>query len=454
MNEAVEHDTAIADTSFRPGSWFAVVGDRAAVFLPPAVKDRVAPLWELVDAGADFDELLDALIAGGLRTLPAFLILSRGEDAVRVLVRGTPRAVFRTASGDAVEVDGADATTWVERTVPAVVQSTLLLEEAGPDWTREPGHRHVVTAGLVRAGRVDHPPYLPAPAVVATAAEQPDQQAAWEPGPVAGPLGTAEPAPLLEPEPVPEPAAEAAPASSEPTPLEAEAAAAVGQIGFDLGNTQAFEAVPDEWDDAPDGHDPVPAPAVDPWPAPDPGSLPADLPPAPATGGAPVPPPLSVGQWDAEAPSDHDGQTMGSSWDAGQFARQQPGIPGQPPAPSVTARPVARLHFAHGEVVDVDRAVLVGRAPEARRFTSTDQPRLVTVPSPNQEISSTHLEVRPGSGADHGTAVVTDLGSTNGTVLVQPGLGPETLQPGVAVQLLPGALIDLGDGMSIQVSGV
>ena len=87
-----------------------------------------------------------------------------------------------------------------------------------------------------------------------------------------------------------------------------------------------------------------------------------------------------------------------------------------------------------------------------RRFSSTEQPRLVTVPSPQQEISSTHVEVRPGTGADHGSAVVTDLGSTNGTVLVQPGLPPESLTPGIPVQLLPGAVIDLGDGLSITVT--
>jgi hypothetical protein len=114
--------------------------------------------------------------------------------------------------------------------------------------------------------------------------------------------------------------------------------------------------------------------------------------------------------------------------------------------------PVARLHLSSGEVVDVDRAVVIGRAPEARRYNDTEQPRLVTVPSPHLEISSTHVEVRPGSGADHGSAVVTDLGSTNGTVLVQPGLGPEDLVSGVPVQLLPGALIDLGDGVTIQVT--
>jgi pSer/pThr/pTyr-binding forkhead associated (FHA) protein len=60
--------------------------------------------------------------------------------------------------------------------------------------------------------------------------------------------------------------------------------------------------------------------------------------------------------------------------------------------------------------------------------------------------------VRPGTGADHGTAVITDLGSTNGTVVVQPGIGPQDLAPGEPVQLLPGALIDIGDGITIQVS--
>jgi hypothetical protein len=116
--------------------------------------------------------------------------------------------------------------------------------------------------------------------------------------------------------------------------------------------------------------------------------------------------------------------------------------------------PVARLHFSSGEVVDVDRMVLVGRAPEARRYTLSDEPLVVQVASPHQEISATHLEVRPGSGPDRGSAVVTDLGSTNGTVLIQPGGVPEDLHPGIAVTLVPGAIIDLGDGVSIQVAAI
>jgi pSer/pThr/pTyr-binding forkhead associated (FHA) protein len=147
-----------------------------------------------------------------------------------------------------------------------------------------------------------------------------------------------------------------------------------------------------------------------------------------------------------EADPDHDGDTEAG---APTPDRPLPGIPGQPPAPPVT-RPVARLELSSGETVEVDRVVVVGRAPESRDHAGTP-PRLVRVSSPHHEISSTHLEIRPGSGADHGSAVVTDLGSTNGTLVVQPGLPPEDLKAGVPVQLIPGAVLDLGDGVSIRV---
>ncbi len=150
-----------------------------------------------------------------------------------------------------------------------------------------------------------------------------------------------------------------------------------------------------------------------------------------------------AGDWD------NDGHTMAGAPHP-DFAR--PPIPGQEMAPDVVSQPVATLIFSTGDVISVDRAVLVGRAPEARRFASHDQPHVVTVSSPQQEISSTHLEIRPGAGADHGSAVVTDLGSTNGTVLAQPGLDPEELTPGIAVSLIPGAVLDLGDGVTIQVT--
>jgi hypothetical protein len=189
---------------------------------------------------------------------------------------------------------------------------------------------------------------------------------------------------------------------------------------------------------------PEPTPEPTPEPAPVPGPQPGE----PLTFGAPTDDdPTPTGE--QPVVTDHDGQTTVGT-PVADFVRPQAGIPGQELAPAVVAHPVAKLIFSTGDVVDVDRVILVGRAPEARRFASSDQPHLVTVSSPNHEISSTHLEIRPGAGADHGMAVVTDMGSTNGTVLVQPGLPPEDLQAGIAISLIPGAILDLGDGVTIQ----
>ena len=305
-------DTTIART-YRPGAWFGIFGDHAIVVLPPSEKDRVPQLWQLVDDGAGFDEVLDALISDGLRELPGFVLVSESDADTKVVVRGQATARFSTAEGE-VSLAGSAATTWVERSMTGVTGLVIELggEGEGPDLT--------VQNGLVRVSRIQEPPF----------------QEVAEP---------------------------------------------------DTAET----------------------------PAPD---------------------------------RDHDGLTQAGT---SEPAHVPPGIPGQPPAPDVVARPVARLVFSSGETVEVDRTVLVGRAPEAQR-ASSENPRLVTVPSPQQEISSTHLEVRAGSGVDHGSAVVTDLGSTNGTVLVQPGLAPEDLQPGITVQLIPGAIIDLGDGVTIQVT--
>ncbi|MCF6378989.1 FHA domain-containing protein [Nocardioides KLBMP 9356] len=173
---------------------------------------------------------------------------------------------------------------------------------------------------------------------------------------------------------------------------------------------------------------------------------------APMSFGEPEDDPTPTGETpvvEADDWSDRDGHTV-TGPPAPDFDR--PPIPGQEIAPEVVSQPVASLVFSTGDVVLVDRTVLVGRAPEARRFASHDQPHVVTVASPHQEISSTHLEIRPGAGADHGSAIATDLGSTNGTVLAQPGLDPEELKPGIAVSLVPGAVLDLGDGVTIQVT--
>ena len=296
--------------SYRPGSWFGIVGARAMALLPPTEKGRVAAVWALVDEGAGFDEVLDALISDGLRDLAGFVLVGSGDGVARVVIRGAATAVLVTPEGE-VRVEGAAASTWVEREVRHV---TGLRVEVDDEVGEADGELLTLRDGLVRVSTLVEPAEVPGPA---------------------------------EPELVAPPAA----------------------------------------------------------PAPEPAG-PADEP-----------------AYDAEPPDTEDDAEGG---------------------------PVARLVLSHGDTVDVDRPVLLGRDPVAGAV-GDGEPRLVALPSPSREISGTHLEVRPGTGPDAGTTVATDLGSTNGTVVVQPGMPPEELAAGVATPLLPGTVIDLGDGVSIEV---
>src|SRR4051794_16102780 len=102
-----------------PGDWYGVLGTSVFVLLPPAAKPRVAGLWETVDEGAGFDEVLDALISGGLRELPGFVLVSGEGDDVKVVIRGAGRAELSTSDGP-VTVAGSAETTWVEQNLRGV----------------------------------------------------------------------------------------------------------------------------------------------------------------------------------------------------------------------------------------------------------------------------------------------------------------------------------------------
>lgn len=370
------------------GGWYAVLGDRVTLLLPGEERARVAGLWELVDDGADFDEVLDGVLSDGIRTLTGLVLVGHGEST-RVLVRGEASVSLSAADGDTT-VSGSAEAMWADRTLAGVTGGTVVLDEAGPAYDL------ALTSGVTRVGslRFGDAPSGNGPSVATPGADR-DEVADTEDDasahPEAAAAASAPSEPVADVVPI-----EAAAAASEPDPRE----------------PLTFGAPTDD-DPTPTGEQP---PVVD----------------------------------DAEDRAehdDHDGQTTVGPAAEGLV---RPGVPGQERAPAVVSRPVAKLVLSTGEVVEVDRTIIVGRAPEARRFASNDQPHLVTVASPHHEISSTHLEIRPGAGADHGSAVVTDLGSTNGTVLVQPGLPPEDLQAGIAVSLIPGAILDLGDGVTIQ----
>jgi len=411
-----------ATRSYRPGQWFGILGSHATVLLPPSEKDRVGHLWALVDDGAGFDVVLDALISEGLRDLPGFVLVASEEGETKVVIRGEARA-WLTAGDDTVEVAGSSATTWAERSVAGVDATRLVVEDHDPD----DESLFPIANGLVRVAEVLTP--------VEGSVVHSDLAADTPSGTTESLWTTESVAEEDEPDTAPQPALADAPDVAPPGPI--------GPEPLEPFETSAARSPQEPTGAARPQEPPIASPSP-PAPPPPPFGVPSAPPPA-------VPPASP-----AQPAVEHDGLTQDGPpepppTEAAPVPLETDGArPPQEPPP-VVSRPVARLVLSSGETVEVDRAVLVGRSPEARRFTSGDQPMLVTVPSPAQEISSTHLEIRPGSGADHGSAVVTDLGSTNGTVVVQPGLPPEDLQPGIAVQLVPGAIIDLGDGVTIQV---
>jgi hypothetical protein len=124
------------------------------------------------------------------------------------------------------------------------------------------------------------------------------------------------------------------------------------------------------------------------------------------------------------------------------------GNPIAPQGPQLLPRPVlAVLRASDGTTAEVDRAVLVGRAPSAQR-SNARTPRLMVVPSPGHDISRTHLEV----AVEGWTVTVTDLHSTNGTILVRPGgVDRQPLPAGEAVPVELGSVVELGDGISVLI---
>lgn len=111
------------------------------------------------------------------------------------------------------------------------------------------------------------------------------------------------------------------------------------------------------------------------------------------------------------------------------------------PALDRTARVAAgwRLRFDSGDLLSVDGLVLIGRNPEAR----PGEPARHVVPLASQDmsLSKTHAQIHLASD---GTLVVTDRGSTNGSILMRHGVSRD-LTAGRPATLLAGDRVLLGD---------
>ncbi|GAA4480854.1 FHA domain-containing protein [Microbacterium panaciterrae] len=418
------------NTAYRAGSWYLLIGPRAVVALPPDAEfDLVAQLWARV--GSDevaFSDVVDALTAAGrgsFSAIPPFAAIVREGADARIAVRGqvTARVV---GAGAEHEITGAEVTTWSERFVPSVAGAEIVVEDARDD-TALP-----IVAGIVRAARVGFgsvldpvldPAPVPEPAVPELSVPEPEPSV---PEPVEGPAPAPDPAPIAPAVEVPAPDADV-PLMAVPAP----------PFDDDVDDTVLSPSSPNA----------VPVETI--------------LPPADTIG-----PPLGghtldlrpVGGAEQEAnevydeaeDGDHDGATI-SLAQARALRGSAPSAPDPIPAAAVPATPAAdsstgpRIRMSTGQVVALDRTVVIGRRPRATRSSGATLPHLIAVDSPEQDISRSHLEIRPESDA----VVVLDLHTTNGSTLLRQGADPVRLHPGEQTIVVTGDVIDLGDGVTV-----
>ncbi|MGP9539773.1 FHA domain-containing protein [Brachybacterium sp. AOP43-C2-M15] len=110
---------------------------------------------------------------------------------------------------------------------------------------------------------------------------------------------------------------------------------------------------------------------------------------------------------------------------------------------TVVRPPLGVVEVSHGERIVLDRSAVIGRRPRASRVSVSDVPQLITVPSPQQDVSRSHLELR----LEGWHVVALDLGTTNGTTLHREGFEPVRLRSTEGMLLHDGDRLDLGDGV-------
>ncbi|MCW2736951.1 FHA domain-containing protein [Nocardioides sp.] len=117
-----------------------------------------------------------------------------------------------------------------------------------------------------------------------------------------------------------------------------------------------------------------------------------------------------------------------------------------PQEPRRVDRPaLGGLRLPTGEVVPLDRGVILGRKP-APAPGSTDWPHLVHLPADHSFVSRQHLQIE----LDGWDVVARDLDSRGGTTLALPGREPQRMRPGDAYVLEPGSVLDMAQVYAVR----
>jgi hypothetical protein len=329
--------------------------------------------------------------------------VAEGAD-VRIALRGDVSAQVTSASEE-FELSGAEVTTWHERFLGGATKIEITVESTA-DVENLPVQSGIVRAAAVSA-ELESSDADPLTTVLGPTPVVGEPVAAVADAPAGHGESTPTPEPEAAPEPEPEPEATPEP---EPEPVIEDA--------FLAPTETLAPPVDDDFDQL--------------WGATvhSAGAAAAPIPPAPVQG-------------------DHDGATVSAA--ELRALRQQP-----PTADDVAtavldvasvpaAGSTGRIRLSTGQVAALDRTVIIGRRPRSTRASGANLPHLIAVESPQQDISRSHLEVRP----EGDTVVVIDLHTTNGSTLLRPGADPVRLHPGEQTLVLSGDVVDLGDGVTV-----
>lgn len=116
------------------------------------------------------------------------------------------------------------------------------------------------------------------------------------------------------------------------------------------------------------------------------------------------------------------------------------------PAQRMACPSLGTVTMSSGEVISLDRDLVVGRQPDVTSFAMGDVPPLaVVVPSPERLISRNHVHIM----LEEWAVLVEDLATRNGTILCRDGEDPVRMAPGTSVLIRNGDELVLGDGQSL-----
>jgi FHA domain len=422
--------------TYTPGEWVVLSGPTSLVLLEPPTHEwapLINTLWDEVVASSSIVDLAARLASFKIEALPSFGAFFWTADGMRSLVRGNV-SVIDLATGKVV-ADGEGIQTWREVGLAGVSHIRIDTPYEGDATLLE----LPLVVGAVRASSV----VLDASerAQVSSPQSEPVPADAPDSGPPTESLSEVVSAPAPEASQQPDELV-AGGAVAEAGPTEQTAELSVEDIAaLQNADTQLMASPFDEpeLDDQPEVASPQQL----------------EVHAAPQT--------LSDSVEDADAAESTSGASPAESvQDSAILAVMCQQGHANPPSSTrcrVCQRPLASqaqfvpgpvlavLRASDGSTAEVDRTVLIGRAPSRDR-SGRRAPRLMTVPSPNYDISRTHLEVAP----EDWQIVVTDLNSTNGTVLVRPGaVDRQQLAPGEPVHVQLGSVMELGDGVSVLI---